>query len=248
MMNRPEVANPFSAADPISDLALVVEGKKLHVHKMILATSSPVFKAMFFPESSTDCKGKDAATELPLPGKNYDDVVNFLLQLYPKYNITSRITDKNLEEVMALADEYQVDFVLDKCEEFIQLSLSEELTVDKKLKYLWLCVTHRRRKYRDSIVVYIIDENLKDLRRSRYFWLLPKAEQNFIIRKRCEDLDDLQASVASFIPMIHAAFSEDERPCPCADEFGRRTQPEDQNRLCRHCISSVASAKFNMFP
>nr|KAG5710242.1 hypothetical protein BaRGS_008958 [Batillaria attramentaria] len=131
-MNRPEVANPFSAADPISDLALVVEGKKLHVHKMILATSSPVFKAMFFPESSTDCKGKDAATELPLPGKNYDDVVNFLLQLYPKYNITSRITDKNLEEVMALADEYQVDFVLDKCEEFIQLSLNLGLVVEGK--------------------------------------------------------------------------------------------------------------------
>ncbi|KAK7502167.1 hypothetical protein BaRGS_00006531 [Batillaria attramentaria] len=117
----PDKSNPFIAEDSLSDLGLVVEGKKLHVHKMILATSSPVFKAMFFPESSTEFKEKNA-TELPLPGKNYDDVVNFLLQLYPRHN-SAPITDKTLEGVVALADEYQVDHLLDKCELFIETQL-----------------------------------------------------------------------------------------------------------------------------
>lgn len=73
-----EVENPFIEKKGITDLALVVEDKKLFVSKVLLSIASPVFKKMFL----SDFKEIDAK-ELPLPGKKYKDVLEFLKCIYP---------------------------------------------------------------------------------------------------------------------------------------------------------------------
>ena len=59
-------ANPTDFSEPwkFSDVVLVVEDQRFHVHRSVLAFWSPVFDRMFmseFKEKSND--------EIPLPGK-----------------------------------------------------------------------------------------------------------------------------------------------------------------------------------
>lgn len=77
----------FSEPWEDSDIILVVEEQKLHVHRLILSMASPVFKAML----SGDFKEK-AAAEIPLPGKKADEMTDLLRQIYLQHqgDITSR--------------------------------------------------------------------------------------------------------------------------------------------------------------
>lgn len=86
-MLEEEQTCPFQEETHLTDVALVVEGKKLFVSKVILAVSSPVFNAMFY----SNFKEKDA-NEVLLSDKKYDDVVTFLKCIYPDYvqTITSK--------------------------------------------------------------------------------------------------------------------------------------------------------------
>ena len=74
-----EEIHPFSEPWEDSDLVLVVEDKRFHVHRQILSLHSPVFKAMLksqFKEAT--------ANEIPLPGKKANEILSFLKQLYLK--------------------------------------------------------------------------------------------------------------------------------------------------------------------
>ena len=59
-------------------IVLVVEDQELHVHKWILKSHSPVFKAMF--EGNFQEAGQDTIT---LKEKEYKSMVQFLKILYP---------------------------------------------------------------------------------------------------------------------------------------------------------------------
>lgn len=79
--------NPFSQPWEDDDLALVVEGQKFHVHRLILTLNSPVFKAMLtlnFKEATS--------AEITLPEKNAKEVLDFVKQLYvhKREEITSK--------------------------------------------------------------------------------------------------------------------------------------------------------------
>ncbi|KAJ8311529.1 hypothetical protein KUTeg_010884 [Tegillarca granosa] len=73
-----EEDNPFIEEEGITDIALVVEDKKLYVSKALLSIVSPVFKKMFLSNFK-----EEAAKELPLPGKKFKDVLEFLKVVYP---------------------------------------------------------------------------------------------------------------------------------------------------------------------
>ena len=77
----PDSDNPFHNPYCQSDVTLVVEDKKLHVHKSVLSLHSPVFGAMF----TSDFAEKDAK-EIKLPGKKYDAMFHFLLHMYPVHS------------------------------------------------------------------------------------------------------------------------------------------------------------------
>lgn len=70
---QPEITLDFSKPWKMSDLVLLVEERKLHVHKAILAISSPVFETMM----SSNFKEKNAK-EIPLPGKKVEEIEELL--------------------------------------------------------------------------------------------------------------------------------------------------------------------------
>ena len=67
----------FSQPWKFNDVVLVVEDKKLHVHRAVLALCSPVFEKMFTSEFQE--KGKN---EISLPGKKANELIQFLQIIY----------------------------------------------------------------------------------------------------------------------------------------------------------------------
>ena len=68
----------FSKEWDDSDAVILVENESLHVHKSILAISSPVFKKMF----SSDFK-EGATNVILLPGKTKQQIIEMLSHIYP---------------------------------------------------------------------------------------------------------------------------------------------------------------------
>ena len=106
----------FSAPWKFSDVVLVAEDQRFHVHRNILALWSPVFEKMFTSEFQE--KSKD---EIPLPDKKASEINELLLLIYP--NVTGKpwvtITQNNCHFLAKLAQEYQIDSIVRKCEEFL---------------------------------------------------------------------------------------------------------------------------------
>lgn len=217
--------NPFHTADWLSDVALVVEDKTLHVHKMNLALHSPVFADMFFK----DYKEKDQAV-ITLPGKKYTDMVEFLLQLYPVHSF-KRITDDNLEGVLALADEYLVEHVQRKCNNFIAHQITgsgKNLTTNQLLLYLYLCERHSLpQALPDHIMKLIGYKDQCELKTSEYYVCLSVKAQRDVLDKRCQQLEadhnSLMTSVLKMLPHIEH-WTKSNEWCSCHGDD-----------ICRYC-------------
>ncbi|XP_021344118.1 uncharacterized protein LOC110443998, partial [Mizuhopecten yessoensis] len=72
------IAASFLQANDTSDLRLVCEGKPLYVSRIVLSIVSPVLKQMFDSRSR-----EQSVIEIPLPGKSYGDILEFLCCVYP---------------------------------------------------------------------------------------------------------------------------------------------------------------------
>ena len=114
MASKSEVASPdFSQSWKLSDLVLVVEEERFHVHRAVLALWSPVFEKMFTSEFQERSKN-----EVPLPGKKASEIKEMLLLIYP--SPTEReITDENCYFLFKLAHEYQMTAIATRCEDFM---------------------------------------------------------------------------------------------------------------------------------
>ena len=100
----------FSAPWKFSDVVLVVEDQKFHVHRSTLAFWSPVFEKMFmsdFKEKSND--------EIPLPGKKASEIKQLLHMMYPSLE-EKPVTKSNCYFLFELAHEYQIESIVQKCE------------------------------------------------------------------------------------------------------------------------------------
>ena len=103
----------FSEPWKCSDVVLVVEDQKFHVHRYTLAMWSPVFEKMF----TSEFKEKKSC-EIPLPGKKASEIRELLLIIY--FNISGKawktVTDQNCYFLVKLADEYQMEEIFKRCE------------------------------------------------------------------------------------------------------------------------------------
>ena len=121
-MDFPSFDNP----DDVSDVTLEVEGKNLHVHRTMLSLISPVFKAMlngdFLERKQNVIKLKD---------KKYDEMVEFLQCIYPPWK---PISGNNVKIILKFADEYHVDGLLRRCEDFL---LALKMAKDTHEHRLW---------------------------------------------------------------------------------------------------------------
>ena len=120
--------NVFASPWNDSDMVLVVEDQELHVHKWILTSHSPVFKAMFdgdFKEA-----GQDKVT---LKEKNLKPMVQFLKIMYPPSMFGEAKAPLNhftRLSILTLAEEYQ-------CVNLIKLCIDEvKITAENVLQIL----------------------------------------------------------------------------------------------------------------
>ena len=114
MANQGE-SHDFSQPWKFSDVVLVVEDERLHVHRAVLAMWSPVFEKMF----TSEFQEKDEK-EIPLPGKKSTEVKELLLMIYPAVaEKQTNVTEENCYFLVRLTHEYQMEAMLQRCEDFI---------------------------------------------------------------------------------------------------------------------------------
>ncbi|XP_041376993.1 BTB and MATH domain-containing protein 38-like [Gigantopelta aegis] len=106
----------FEEPDSKSDITLIVENRKLHLNKAVLSYVSPVFDRMFHGDFEEKTK-----SEISLPGKDYEKFVKFLLCVHPA--TLAEITKQNIDDVLPLADEYQVEQLKENCASFLERQL-----------------------------------------------------------------------------------------------------------------------------
>jgi len=116
-MDKPSNASPdppdFSEPWKFSDVVLVVEEQRFHVHRSTLAFWSPVFERMFM----SDFKEKNS-DEIPLPGKKASEIKELLQMMYPSLE-EKVIKSDSCYFLLDLAREYQIASITRKCEDFL---------------------------------------------------------------------------------------------------------------------------------
>ena len=143
----------FSEPWEDSDLILLVEDEKFHVHRLILSMNSPVFKAMFksqFKEAT--------ANEIPLPEKKANEILDILKRVYSKQFIEEPvdITEGNVEHLLKLSDEYQIKHIFDACINFVKTHPKTKQNVMKLRK---MAMNYNLDRVRDEC-----DDMLKNLK------------------------------------------------------------------------------------
>ena len=118
----------FTQAWKFSDVVLVVEGEKLHVHRAVLALCSPVFETMFTSEFQEKEK-----KEISLPGKKANEVKELLQVIYPtvERKPPDEIKEDNCHYLLSLAHEYQMAAISQRCEDFIVKIMKESFSGKK---------------------------------------------------------------------------------------------------------------------
>ena len=115
-MDKPGNASPdlpeFSEPWKLSDVLLVVEEQRFHVHRSTLAFWSPVFERMFTSDF------KENSDEILLPRKKADEIKE-LLQIMHASLEEKVITMNNCYLLLDLAREYQITSITRKCEDFL---------------------------------------------------------------------------------------------------------------------------------
>lgn len=111
-------SNLFCYADNCRTCAFLIEGEKIYVDKNILASKSAVLKTMLLNDKFIESK-QDA---IGLPDKSLGDMLEFFCCIFA-YPEPKPISFANFSRNVELADEYQVDCILDSCQVFIDTEL-----------------------------------------------------------------------------------------------------------------------------
>ena len=151
----------FSKPWKMSDVVLLVEGQRFHVHRNVLALWSPVFEKMFTSNFSEKKKG-----EIRLPGKGAASVKSLLLMIYPPSK--EEVTSENWNGILELAHEYQINSIVNKCEEFLKETLSRNDEIDV-ISTLILAQNFKLESLRERCIVSSMDLTLKEIQDHELF-------------------------------------------------------------------------------
>ncbi|XP_062568616.1 uncharacterized protein LOC134230784 [Saccostrea cucullata] len=125
--------------DPdLTDLTLIVEGRKIHVIKAVLMDASPVFRKMF----TDDFKEKNEA-EVCLSGKEYSSFILFLRCIFPREYVI--LSERSIADLLPLAQEYDLRCILMECETWLLTELEFKKSkvqnhYENSVEYLTKCL------------------------------------------------------------------------------------------------------------
>ena len=137
-MSNPAVSLDFSQPWEHSDVVLVVEEDRFHVHRCILGMLSEVFSTMFTAQFK-----EKPAEEVPLPGKKSAEIKEILLVIYP--TSAKPIDESNYAFLLDLAKEYMMSKITEKCENYL---ISRLITPDY---YYTTCTCGNKRPGRQYV-------------------------------------------------------------------------------------------------
>ena len=152
----------FSQPWKFSDVVLVVEDERLHVHRAVLAMASPVFEKMF----TSEFQEKDNK-EIALPGKSSTEVKELLLFIYPSTS-EKQITKENCYFLVKIAHEYQMAAIVQKCEEFLVEKIKTK-PKDEVLAELIFAQTYKLEKLRQVSVDQAHNLKLEELKSNEMY-------------------------------------------------------------------------------
>ncbi|EDO31299.1 predicted protein, partial [Nematostella vectensis] len=110
--------NSLRQQEDLCDMVLVVGGSTISAHKVVLASGSPYFRAMFTGGMSES--RQDTVTLQELDEKAMQNMIDFF------YSGKIEISELNVQEVLPIACLLQVQSVQEACCEFLKRQLSPE--------------------------------------------------------------------------------------------------------------------------
>ena len=110
--------NSFRKLQTFCDVVLVVKDRRFSAHKVVLAASSPVFKALFTSELTREKANEDFEVNVPdFDPNTVEELLNFV------YTGEVGITEKNAEELLKVADYYDISNLKELCAEILFINL-----------------------------------------------------------------------------------------------------------------------------
>lgn len=106
------ILHDFTQPDQLSDITLIVEGNNLFVHKSYLAEWSAVWRRMFLE----DYGNPHDAKEIFLAEQKLDEITELLHCIYATQK---PISENNVSFLLKLSEEYEIDRIKQRCEEFL---------------------------------------------------------------------------------------------------------------------------------
>ena len=169
----------FSVPWHLSDVVLVVEDKKFHVHKGTLSMWSPVFEKMFLSEFK-----EKTVSEIPLPGKKAAEIKEMLLVIYPTSKV---VNEENCYYLLYLAREYQMEQLTDRCERYL---LQREKTPHQAVDFLVLANEFPMEELRKQCVEIAKHISFTELRRHEKYTLVAPENGRQLAERRVELLEN----------------------------------------------------------
>ena len=228
----------FTAPWNGSDIVLIVEDKELHVHKWILVTHSPVFKAMLeghFKEANQD--------KITLKEKDIKKMVQFLKMLYPSSmfgEARAPLNDESRLAIMTLAEEYQ-------CVNLIKLCIDEaKITSTNVLQILPYAV-----KYHQAILPEMFKITNWSASTTQFEEILPNLEGKEIssshkmLLSKCRYLESTVATMHDEIISLMCSFLTQKRKTDDANKSLRKIKEDHKNGTCSGNINIPTPSLWN---
>ena len=218
-------SNVFAAPWKNSDVILVAGGVEFHVHRAILCIHSPVFEAMLnggFKEAKQD--------KITLEEKDPSEMTVFLKLMYRSKFIDSPLDEGNVTNVLALADEYQADSILEQC--FADVSVTPENALE---------IVPYAAKYDHSVYEKCIEVAQKEIGCENLKQSMSKLEPNVregILVGKCELLENALLSARDNLIACLNKLSEDKGTNQAVCCFSHRIKVHElsKTKQCRACL------------
>ena len=177
-----EVDQDFSEPWEQSDVVLLVEGQKFHVHRLMLSMCSPVFSRMF----SADFKEKDAE-EIPLPDKKAAEIREMLLVIYP--SSCKQVDDINLHFLLPLAREYQMKILLKKCDVYLLREIEKTNEIGSIMKTLLVAQNFSLERVKAECIKKTQNLSIEDLKSHELYDQIEPLSQRKMIELQMSNMD-----------------------------------------------------------
>ncbi|GMT28975.1 hypothetical protein PFISCL1PPCAC_20272 [Pristionchus fissidentatus] len=172
----------FFSPSKISDVVLIVEGKKLHVSRQILALRSAFFETLFYGDFKESMNSEININDVKLE--------EFLVIANLIYGCDQEITGDNVEIVLKMADRFDVKGILEKAEDFLR----RQATKDVK-NVLCLADQYGMNSLRDDCIKKVTSpEMVRDLKNSTNYSNLSEKTKDELFNKVITMAIDLKNS------------------------------------------------------